>query len=64
MVRPSLTRNVFREFQLNGNFLHYMQIVSAIPKDLIDDARRYHLDKSSFLSKAPSRVRRTFNRFA
>ena len=33
----------FRKFQLNGNFLHYMQVVSAIPKDLIDDERRYHI---------------------
>ena len=28
----------FRKFQLNDNFL-YMQVVSAIPKDLIDDLR-------------------------
>ena len=61
MVRPSLIRNLFREFQLNGNFLHYVQIVAAIPKDLINDAQRYHLDKSSFLSKAPSRVHGTFH---
>ena len=41
-----------RKFQLNGNFLHYMQVVSAIPKDLIDDARRYHIDKTSILSES------------
>ena len=39
----------FRKFLLNVNFLQYMQVVSAIPKDLIDDARRYHIDKTSIL---------------
>ena len=34
----------FRKFRLNGNFLQYMQVVSAIPTDLIDDARRYHIE--------------------
>ena len=52
MVRYSLTRNFFRKFRLNGNFLQYMQVVSAIPKDLIKDARRHHIDKSSILSKS------------
>ena len=42
----------FRKFRLNGNFLQYMQVVSAIPKDLIDDARRYHIDKTSILSES------------
>ena len=37
----------FRKFRLNGNFLQYMQVGTAIPKDLIDDARRYHIDKTS-----------------
>ena len=41
----------FRKFQLNGNFSHYMQVASAVPKDLIDDARRYHIDKGSILSE-------------
>ena len=36
----------FRKFRLNRNFLHYMQVVSVIPKDLIDDAQRYHIDKN------------------
>ena len=39
----------FRKFRLNGNFLQYMQVVSAIPKDLVDEARRYHIDKTSIL---------------
>ena len=39
----------FRKFQLNGNFLQYMQVVSAIPKNLMDDARRCHIDKTSIL---------------
>ena len=39
----------FRKFRLKGNFLQYLQVVSAIPKDLIDDARRYHIDKTSIL---------------
>ena len=35
----------FRKFQLNGNFLKYMQVLSAIPnKDLMDDAWRCHTD--------------------
>ena len=42
----------FRKFQLNGNLLQYMQVVSAIPKDLIDDAWRYHIDKTSILSES------------
>ena len=42
----------FRKFRLNGNFLQYMQVVSAIPKDLIKDARRHYIDKSSILSKS------------
>ena len=42
----------FRKFRLNGNFLQYMQVVSASPKDLIDDARRYHIDKNSILSES------------
>ena len=42
----------FRKFQLNGNFLQYMQVVSAIPKDLMDDARRCHIDKTSILSES------------
>ena len=29
-----------------------MQVVSAIPKDLIDDARRYHIDETSILSES------------
>ena len=29
-----------------------MQVVSAISKDLIDDIRRYHIDKTSILSKS------------
>ena len=41
-----------RKFRLNGNFLQYMQVVSASPKDLIDDARRYHIDKNSILSES------------
>ena len=28
-----------------------MEVVSAIPKDLIDDAWRYHIDKASILSE-------------
>ena len=43
---------VFQEIQLNGNLLQYMQVVSAIPKDLIDDAWRYHIDKTSILSES------------
>ena len=35
-----------RKFQLNGNFLHYTKVVSAIPKDLIDDPQRYHIVKT------------------
>ena len=42
----------FRKFRLNGNFLQYMQVVSAIPKDLIEDARRHHIDKTCILSKS------------
>ena len=42
----------FRKFQLNGNFLQYLQVVSAIPKDLMDDARRCHIDKTSILSES------------
>ena len=42
----------FRKSLLNGNFLQYLQVVSAIPKDLIDDARRYHIDKTSILSES------------
>ena len=42
----------FRKFRLNGNLLQYIQVVSAIPKDLIDDARRYHIDKTSILSES------------
>ena len=43
----------FRKFQLNGNLLQiYMQVVSAIPKDLINDAWRYHIDKTSILSES------------
>ena len=41
----------FGKFRLNGNFLQYMQVVSAISKDLIEDARRYHIDKTSILSE-------------
>ena len=41
-----------RKFQLNGNLLQYMQVVSAIPKDLIDDTWRYHIDKTSVLSES------------
>ena len=41
-----------RKFQLNGNLLQYMQVVSVIPKDLIDDALRYHIDKTSILSES------------
>ena len=44
-------KSVIFSVQLNGNFLQYMGIVSAIPKDLIDDARRYHIDKTSILSE-------------
>ena len=44
MVRYLLTRNFLGKFRLNGNFLQYMQVVSAIPTDLIDDARRYHIE--------------------
>ena len=29
-----------------------MQVVSVIPKDLIDDAWRYHTDKTSILSES------------
>ena len=29
-----------------------MQVVFAIPKDLIEDARRHHIDKTSILSKS------------
>ena len=39
----------FRKFQLNGNFLQYMKVVSEIPKNLMDDARRCHIDKTSIL---------------
>ena len=42
----------FRKFRLNGNFLQYMQVVSAIPKDLIEDAWRHHIDRTSILSKS------------
>ena len=42
----------FRTFRPNGNVLQYMQVVSAIPKDLIDDARRYLIDKTSILSES------------
>ena len=42
----------FRKFRLNGNLLQYMQVVSAIPKDLINDAWRYHIDKTSILSES------------
>ena len=42
----------FRKFQLNGNFLQYMQVVSTIPKNLMDDARRCHIDKTSILSES------------
>ena len=41
----------FGKFQLNGNFLQYMQVVSAIPKDLFDDARRHHIDKTGIRSE-------------
>ena len=43
---------VFQEIQLNGNLLQYMQVVSAIPKDLINDAWRYYIDKTSILSQS------------
>ena len=33
-----------------------MQVVSAIPKDLIDDARRYHIYKTSILSESSFRL--------
>ena len=41
-----------RKFQLNGNLLQYMQVVSAIPKDLNDNAWRYHIDKTGILSES------------
>ena len=44
-------KSVIFSVQLNGNFLQYMGVVLAIPKDLIDDARRYHIDKTSILSE-------------
>ena len=44
-------KSVIFSVQLNGNFLQYMEVVSAIPKDLIDDAWRYHIDKTSILSE-------------
>ena len=54
----------FRKFQLNGNFLQYMQVVSAIPKDLMDDARRRHLDKTSiFVRKRLPALSGPFIRF-
>ena len=54
----------FRKFRLNGNFLEYMQVVSVIPKDLIDDARRYHIDKTSiFFRKLLPAFSRPFIRF-
>ena len=56
MVRPSFIRNFFREFQLNGNFLHYVQIVAAIPKDLINDAQRYLLPEKILAKRYFSRV--------
>ena len=43
--------SVIFSVQLNGNFLQYMGVVSAIPKDLIDDAQRYHIDKTSIFSE-------------
>ena len=43
---------VFQEIQLNGNLLQYMQVVSAIPKDLVNDAWRYYIDKTSILSQS------------
>ena len=54
MVKVLYYSEFFRKFQLNGNFLHYMQVVSATPTDLIDDARRYHYDinKTSILSES------------
>ena len=52
MVKVLYYSEFFRKFQLNGNFLHYMQVVSATPTDLIDDARRYHINKTSILSES------------
>ena len=52
MVKVLSYSEFFRKFQLNGNFLHYMQVVSATPTDLIDDARRYHINKTSILSES------------
>ena len=44
-------KSVIFSVQLNSNFLQYMGVVSVIPKDLIDDARRYHIDKTSIFSE-------------
>ena len=44
-------KSVIFSVPLNSNFLQYMGVVSAISKDLIDDARRYHIDKTSILSE-------------
>ena len=52
MVKVLYYSEFFSKFQLNGNFLHYMQVVSATPTDLIDDARRYHINKTSILSES------------
>ena len=43
-------KSVIFSVPLNSNFLQYMGVVSAISKDLIDDAQRYHIDKTSILS--------------
>ena len=44
-------KSVIFSVPLNSNFLQYMGVVSAISKDLINDARRYHIDKTSILSE-------------
>ena len=44
-------KSVIFSVQLNSNFLQYVGVVSVIPKDLIDDARRYHIDKTSIFSE-------------
>ena len=45
-----LTLSSFEKYELNCNFVTYMQVVSAVPQSLIDKARIKLLDKSTYFS--------------
>ena len=51
MVKLCRTQNLQRNIFLSCNFMTYFQVISAIPKNVIESAKVTPLEKTDFLSK-------------